>query len=218
MDRESLFLLDYVIEPQATTKKVNELIEAGADINYQDTDGYTPLMLSLDAQNERLAEYLLAYGANPFLKNKHDKSAKSMVSRISSMFTLIKGYELLFATQHCDLVTITSLLRADISIINFHGQEGYTPLLIAIEQGSIEIVKFLLSQGADITLTCDDGRGVFELVGEEDTPMQEVLSNEFSYYEENSSSSINHANNRYQYFSASIKAEANEKANKREFN
>lgn len=43
----------------------------------------------------------------------------------------------------------------------------YTALLIAVEQSSIKIVELLLSLGADLTLTRQDGQSVFDLVTDE---------------------------------------------------
>jgi ankyrin repeat protein len=60
--------------PQA--RKLKALLNSGANIDYQDTEGYTALMLAADSQNDRIAEYLLKQGANPLLKNKSGETAK----------------------------------------------------------------------------------------------------------------------------------------------
>lgn len=52
--------------------------------------------------------------------------------------------------------------------VNFRGLEGYTPLLLAVEQGFILGLKFLLASGADRNLTRDDGQGILDLVSDED--------------------------------------------------
>ena len=45
---------------------------------------------------------------------------------------------------------------------------GYTPLLMAVEAGWIEAVMYFLSVDADIHAKLSDGRGVLELVSDND--------------------------------------------------
>ena len=63
------------------TKKVAALIEAGADVNEQDENGGTALMLA--ARNNRLAvaAYLLEHGARPDLKTKSGLSASDIAMK-----------------------------------------------------------------------------------------------------------------------------------------
>ena len=77
------------ISPHA--RKIKSLLESGADINHQNTEGYTVLMLAADNQNDRLVEYLLKQGADPLLPNKHDELGVLTVSLcdISRSYSLI---------------------------------------------------------------------------------------------------------------------------------
>lgn len=164
---DSKALLSYVDQFDAKVRGISKLLDTYADINYQDEeDGYTALMLAVNNQNDQIAEYLLNEGANPFLRNKVDKIASDLASRSSPLFTILKGYELLYAVFNIDLITIKALLKSGADI-NFTGLGGYTPLLIAVEQNSIEMVDFLLSQNADLTIIRKDGQSVFDLVTDE---------------------------------------------------
>ena len=63
---------------EGDSKKVIYLIENGANINYQDSDGYTPLMLSSTSayQNKDIVQYLLKQtGINIDIRNKKKQKA-----------------------------------------------------------------------------------------------------------------------------------------------
>jgi ankyrin repeat protein len=52
---------------------VNILFEAGSDVNYQDSRGWTPLMIAASQGYETLVEFLLHKEANVDLKDKYGK-------------------------------------------------------------------------------------------------------------------------------------------------
>jgi ankyrin repeat protein len=173
-ERYSKMLLDYMGSFEIRAKNIDEYLEFGADINFQDAGGFTVLMLAVDKENERIAEYLLKRGANPLLRNLKGKSARDYSSRNSGIFELLKGYELILLTLADNLVGLQMLLNTDRSIIDFrHHFFGYTALLFAVEKGLLRLVKFLLSQGADISITRIDGDTVFDLA--ENDEILEVL-------------------------------------------
>ena len=155
------------ISQASQTRRLKQLLTEGADVNYQDADGYTALMIVVDNQNDRIAEYLLAQGADPLLKNKHGETASNLASKSSHIFSVLIGYELHYSLLNGDLEQIQRLVHLGVDV-NFRGLGGYTPLLIAIEQENVAAVSCLLEAGADPTLTRDDGQGVFDLVTDED--------------------------------------------------
>ena len=145
--------------------KVEQYIAAGADLNYQaEEDGYTPLMLAVDKDDETLVKYLLEAGANPLVKNYHQEIASQLALRHSPIYQLLKNYELVFLAADNDVVSVKSVL-AEGANVNFQGQEGYCALLIAAEQNCLELFQLLLCHRADLSLKRDDGMGIFELAG-----------------------------------------------------
>ena len=74
---EKLFKL--VEDENTTASQVKDLIEAGADINFRNSNrnGQTPLMHACEYSNYEVAKILLQAGANPKLKDKYGKTAKS---------------------------------------------------------------------------------------------------------------------------------------------
>lgn len=149
-------------------RKINEWLKKGANINYQsEEDGYTALMMAIDTSNEQLAENLLKKLADPFLQNADGDTASDLASRNSFIYTLLKSYELIYATSHHDLLKVKILIRQGANIECRH-VSGYTPLLIAVEQNDYDLVEFLVAQSADLTVTRDDGQGVFDLCTDDD--------------------------------------------------
>ncbi|HHF7349552.1 TPA: ankyrin repeat domain-containing protein [Legionella feeleii] len=167
-ERSSLLLQELAGSMEANAERIDELLDSGADINYQNSKGFTALMLAVDAGNERIAEYLLRNGANPLLRNKRGCTARQLASQHSGLSHILKAYELITATMNADLPAIKALLRTDNSIIDFQGPGGYSALLIAVEQNMTEVVNYLLAQGASLEITSEKGEGVFELVNSEE--------------------------------------------------
>ncbi|MCE3044187.1 ankyrin repeat domain-containing protein [Legionella sp. 16cNR16C] len=144
--------------------KIDELLESGAAIDYQSAySGNTALIIAVNRQNERIVEYLLRMGANPFVKNKRGKTAKDIAPRPSEMLQIIKGYELLYATEHDDIEKVISLIKADHSILNFKGKNGYSALFIAAAFGNIDTFEALLRLGADPDLFSEAGETLLEI-------------------------------------------------------
>jgi len=161
--KDELFI-DEVKKFDVTLSKIKQLLVGGANINYQSkADGDTALMIAVDAQNDRLAEYLLKQSANPWILNRNGEKASDLASRNSAIYSVLKGYELFSGVLTGDINHVTLALNTGADV-NFKASLGYTALLAAVEAGNLAIVKLLLSRWADISITCDNGRGPFELV------------------------------------------------------
>src|SRR5690554_4702647 len=57
---------------------------------------------------------------------------------------------------------VVSLLERGVDV-NMIGPDGWTPLLIAANEGDVHMVQYLLGEGADPTLKKDDGRTAFDI-------------------------------------------------------
>lgn len=159
----SIELMNEVKSLTPRVRRIKNLLISGADINYSLLDnGYTPLMLAIEEQHYRIAEYLLHQGADPLQKNNENKIASQLISSEALLYPILKDHELLFATMNNNLDTVKSVVDAG-AMINFQGPGGYTALMIAVEQDQEEMIELFLSLGADMSLTCTDGRNVFQL-------------------------------------------------------
>ena len=67
---------------QADLKLVKELIEKGADVEYPDSFGCTPIMNAAWVASEEIVSYLLSVGANPNHRDKEGKTALDKVLEI----------------------------------------------------------------------------------------------------------------------------------------
>jgi ankyrin repeat protein len=73
-----------------------------------------------------------------------------------------ENQELLTASRSGNLVRVTQTLNAGANI-NFHDEEGYTALHLAVYYGHENIVKELLNNGANITFKLIAGDTIFDI-------------------------------------------------------
>lgn len=120
------------------SQKVEEMIEAGADVNFIDKEGDTALIRASQGESYDIVFMLLQAEANPNIQGKHKRSALMTASDGGFDFiveTLIKG-------------------GAD---GNLADESGLTPLMIACVQGYEKIVSILLEAEVDVEAKMDDG-------------------------------------------------------------
>jgi uncharacterized protein len=118
---------------------LNLLLQAHADLNVRNNNGYTPLMLAAMNNDLDMVEFLQARGA------KFD-SPKD---------------ELLFAASHGDVAGIQRILASSgparngggkLNLVNASSKDGFTPLMAAASQGQTATVKALIAAGADLNV------------------------------------------------------------------
>eukprot|EP00026_Physarum_polycephalum_P002276 Phypoly_transcript_02282.p1 GENE.Phypoly_transcript_02282~~Phypoly_transcript_02282.p1 ORF type:complete len:904 (+),score=144.77 Phypoly_transcript_02282:302-2713(+) len=151
-------LINSTIHP--ATAICAKLIEAGADVNAKDKQGYTPLHMC--AQNEFLevAELLMQHGAH-FFPTKAGNYPIHLAAAGGSMkmlhfflshgeghvLTIPKSSVLGIAARHGRLEMVHELIKRGQKV---NPTEGEAPILKAADGGNLEIMKLLLEMGADI--------------------------------------------------------------------
>ena len=112
-------------------KLLKSLIADGADINYQDKYGWTPLMAAVFAGQENIVKMLLEHGAKTELKVFKEGWTPFRIAA---------------KTEKYDIAKMLVGYGAD---INSQDSRGLTTLGAAVNDRQPKTVKFLLSLGAD---------------------------------------------------------------------
>jgi len=116
------------------------LLEHGCDINPVDRWGSTPLN---DAKTEEIAELLKLNGGQSGVQQKVNEDLSIHVQ--DSIFPL------LYAVYGNDLaLTQSILLCGHPSLINTCDYDGRTPLGVAASEGHLQMVRYLVTHGADV--------------------------------------------------------------------
>ena len=157
-----LFLL--ISQGKPTVHAISKIINDGIEINYQDPlSGDTVLIAAVKLNNQPLVQLLLKHHADPLIMNTQGQTARTFSMPSSDLDILLQGYELLFATNKNDYERVKLIVNNNNDIINFQGAGGYTALLIAAEQSFFAIAAFLISNKADLDMSCYDGATIYDL-------------------------------------------------------
>lgn len=108
------------------------LLRKGADVNLQDVRGLTVLMSAIQVEDEGTIHSILSHGYNVQLADVDGNNALSYASAT--------GNEQLVQT----LVRAFKRQRASIDLQN---HQGLTPLLIACQEGHLEVARILVNEG-----------------------------------------------------------------------
>ena len=138
---------------EGTFEIVELLIAKGADINIKGSyDGRTPLMWA--AQNsQKTVELLLEKDAEVNVKG-----VDGMTAFIQSIFGILSGS---VTTAVCDL-----LLEKGANVndqLTGADATGWTAIMFASSNGKLDLVKYLISKGADLNLKAKDGTSALSL-------------------------------------------------------
>ena len=132
------------------------LVEHGADLNRQDKQGQTALMIAA-YRSEEIFTLLLSKGADIKVKDKEGRTAftHAWVGVLS---------------EEVPLAVVETLLNkgADVNEAPDRGlAEGYTCLMMASGNNRPGLVSFLIGKGADVNARARDGKTALGLAQEE---------------------------------------------------
>jgi hypothetical protein len=114
------------------------LFERGAEVNFKDKDGRTPLSFAAENRHVAVVRLLLMKGAEV---NFEDESGQTPL-----WFAALNGHE-----------TIARLLLESGADVNFRDKGGRAALCLAAAEGHEAIVRLLLKNGAEVNFEDDRG-------------------------------------------------------------
>ena len=138
--------------------QIEQLINAGQDVNQANQRGFTPLILAVYSNNKEAVQLLLEKGANP---NAQDLSGNNAL-----MGAAFRGYP--------EMAEILIANKADVNQVNFNGA---SPLIFAVTFGQNDIAKILLDAKADTSIKDNSGKTAKDhALLQENKEMIELLS------------------------------------------
>lgn len=144
------------------------LLSHGADVSLKGPLGRTPLHFAANSGDLRMVQLLLEHGASPDAEDKIDvipltcslEKGDNPISRLLlsktkdvSVVQATNDYNLLHYAVfgHCDADIVKELVRRGVDV-SARNSEGDTPLTMAYDQHSTELVNVLSTAGARIPL------------------------------------------------------------------
>ncbi|KAE8669154.1 Potassium channel AKT1 [Hibiscus syriacus] len=141
---------------------LHQLLKRGLDPNESDNNGRTALHIAASKGSENCILLLLYYGADPNFKDSegivplweamlggHHKVAKLLNENGANISVGDVGHYACTAVEQNNLSLLKKIILygGDVTCLS---HTGYTALHAAVCEGNLEIVKFLVEQGADI--------------------------------------------------------------------
>lgn len=130
-------------------EEVCELLEAGANVELRDEDGWTPLMWAVLQKSVDLVELMVRYGANPSLvDDKGEKALDDMGSVGEALHTILGSNDrMLNAAKAGNWTAVDEELKHG-AFVNMKDNSKYTALMWAAKNQSADAVQNLVSKNA----------------------------------------------------------------------
>ncbi len=157
-------------DPYGGSELVSLLLQNGANVDFTDSKGVTPLMKAVNVGKENIVRMLLDHGANPNLavgkltplslavKKGHYRVVKVLLEKEAEVEKKTGGVTPLSQAvregEHAVVRTLLDVGKADANATTTY---GLTPLIIAARKGLYSIAQTLLSGGANVDGTDKDG-------------------------------------------------------------
>lgn len=126
-------------------KTVKLILKHPVELNTKDSQGYTPLMISMIKRHSQIVQALVEKEPDVTVCNSSGDNVLTLAAKIKDGH---KYFDMLVS------------LKADIDAPN---TQGFNPLLIAVEQNNSRLVKIILDCGADINFKNHKGDSALTL-------------------------------------------------------
>lgn len=122
------------------------MLRAGADVNYQNEDGYTPLIVAALNDHAGIVGSILSTSSADLELQARDG--------LTPMLAALKAFRV--AKRAASPVVMLALVDAGADT-EVKDADGVTPLMAAVRWGRTDLVDHLLSNGADVDAKDDEG-------------------------------------------------------------
>ena len=142
--------------PEIQTNLINSLVTAGANINFKHSDGWTALMLAAAFNQEDALKTLINLKADVNAENNWGFTAMSYSKYplLSDLLKMAGAKPSLFdCVENNDLANYKNS-NGNVNVTN---NIGATPLILASMEGKIDLVKALITAGADVNASNTNG-------------------------------------------------------------
>ena len=160
----------YVAARNSYLNLVELLLANGADVNASGFDGWTPLHAAVvEANNQDIVELLLTKKAYVNAADNEGRTPLHMASRrgYTNIVELLRQHggqdttpantAILDAAEDGDLKTAEALLEKNPALVFTKDNHGWTPLLLAVKNGHIDLAQLLLTNKADVNAKDKEG-------------------------------------------------------------
>lgn len=131
------------------------LTSSQTDINCKDLNGNTPLHYSGIAGSNQLALILIEHGANALIHNK-----KKMYPMHSCVFSdHVVTFKTIMMETDKQLTKQFSGRQVE-KAIDLKTYNGFTPMMLALEEKSDNVFNYLLQNGADLKAQDEEGNNI----------------------------------------------------------
>jgi len=142
---------------------VKKSLDAGVDVNSQDSDGWTALMFASIGGHVEVAHHLLQAGAD-VNKQNNDGATPVKMARLTGQIDVVKALvkagapegDIFQKVTVGDVAGVKAFLARGENV-NFKDNDGWSLLMHASLQGHQDIATMLLEKGADVKAHSQDG-------------------------------------------------------------
>lgn len=157
-DREGYTPLAYAAR-SGCIEIVKRLIEKRAAVDAMDDyTRRTPLLRAADQRHAEVVRYLLAHGASVNAKARFGQTP---------LTAAILGTVFSYGPKGNRDETIQALLLSGADV-NLQGKFSWTPLMTAVLRGDADLVRLLISKGADLSANDEEGKTALDYAEERD--------------------------------------------------
>lgn len=164
------------------TNIIDDFLDGGGDVNAEDANGASPLLLAAYRGQTDTARHLLDRGADVNWGNKNGYTPLMVAAREGYTDTvqllLERGANinavckdglsaLMYACCYCPQSPSTKVILNAGADVNAKRSKGLTPLMYASSRGAVELVNELIVLGANITAKSDDGKTASDFAREQ---------------------------------------------------